>query len=48
MTIIFTSHYIDEMQMLADEMIALREGTVTYSGPMDFENLADVIRRYTA
>jgi ABC-2 type transport system ATP-binding protein len=48
MTIIFTSHYIDEMQMLADEMIALREGTVTYSGPMDFENLADAIRRYTA
>ena len=29
MTIVFTSHYIDEMQMLADEMIALKEGTVT-------------------
>jgi len=48
MTIVFTSHYIDEMQMLADEMIALKEGTVTYSGPIDFENLADAIRQYTA
>lgn len=47
-TLIFTSHYIDEMQMLADEMIALREGTVTYCGPMNYENLADAIRRYTA
>ena len=48
MAIIFTSHYIDEMQLLADEMIALREGTVTYSGPLEFDNLADAIRRYTA
>ena len=48
MTILFTSHYIDEMQMLADEMIALREGSVTYSGPLEFDNLADAIRRYTA
>ena len=48
MTILFTSHYIDEMQMLADEMIALREGMVTYSGPLQFDNLADAIRRYTA
>ncbi len=48
MTILFTSHYIDEMQLLADEMIALREGTVTYSGPLQFDNLADAIRRYTA
>lgn len=46
--IIFTSHYIDEMQMLADEMIALKEGTVTYNGPVDFEDLAGAIRRYTA
>ncbi len=48
MTIVFTSHYIDEMQMLADEMVALRDGTVTYSGPLLFDNLADAIRRYTA
>jgi ABC-2 type transport system ATP-binding protein len=48
MTIIFTSHYIDEMQMLADEMIALREGTVTYSGPLNFDNLPDAIQHYTA
>ena len=46
--IIFTSHYTDEMQLLADEMIALREGTVTYSGCLEFDNLADAIRRYTA
>jgi len=46
--IIFTSHYIDEMRTLADEMIALKEGTVTYCGPMDFDSLADAIRRYTA
>ncbi len=46
--IIFTSHYIDELQMLADEMIALREGTVTYSGRLEFDNLAEAIRRYTA
>lgn len=46
--IIFTSHYIDEMQMLADEMIALKEGTMTYCGPMEFENLAEAIRHYTA
>ncbi len=47
-TIIFSSHYIDEMQMLADEMIALKEGTVTYCGTLEFENLAEAIRRYTA
>lgn len=47
-TIIFTSHYIDEMHTLADDMIALREGAVTYCGPMNLENLADAIRRYTA
>lgn len=48
MAIIFTSHYLDEMQLLADEMIALRDGAVTYSGPLDFDNLAEAIRRYTA
>lgn len=48
MTIIFASHYIDEMQMLADEMLALKNGIVTYNGPMEFDDLAEAIRRYTA
>ena len=52
-TIIFTSHYLEEMQLLADELIALRDGTVTYYGGMDFSDgriasLSDAIRHYTA
>jgi ABC-2 type transport system ATP-binding protein len=38
MTIIFTSHYLEEMQLLADELIALRGGVVTYYGGMDFSD----------
>ena len=53
MTIIFTSHYLEEMQLLADELIALRDGAVTYYGSMDFSDgritsLSDAIRHYTA
>jgi ABC-2 type transport system ATP-binding protein len=53
MTIIFTSHYLEEMQLLADALIALRDGTVTYYGSMDFsdgriQSLSDAIRHYTA
>jgi ABC-2 type transport system ATP-binding protein len=52
-TIIFTSHYIEEMSMLADELIALRDGSVTYYGDMDFSgtehhSLSEAIRYYTA
>lgn len=51
-TIIFTSHYIEEMSMLADELIALRAGRATYYGGMDFlggiNSLSEAIRYYTA
>ncbi len=52
MTIIFTSHYLEEMQRLADELIALRNGEVTYYGGMEFSDgrissLSDAIRHYT-
>ena len=53
MSIIFTSHYLEEMQLLADELIALRDGAITYYGGMDFSDgritsLSDAIRHYTA
>ncbi len=50
-TIIFTSHYLEEMQLLADALIALCHGEVTYYGGMDFSDgisLSDAIRHYTA
>lgn len=50
-TIIFTSHYLEEMQLLADRLIALRSGEVTYYGSMNFSDgisLSDAIRHYTA
>jgi ABC-2 type transport system ATP-binding protein len=53
-TIIFTSHYIEEMSMLADELIALRAGVTTYYGSIDFSDrddlkgLSEAIRYYTA
>ena len=52
-SIIFTSHYLEEMQLLADELIALRDGAVTYYGGMNFSDgritsLSDAIRYYTA
>lgn len=52
-TIIFTSHYIEEMYMLADKMIALRDGKCTYYGTIDWTNtekfgsLSDAILYYT-
>ena len=54
MTIVFTSHYIDEMNILADELIALRNGEPTYYGSIDFssggqvKNLSEAIKFYTA
>jgi len=50
-TIIFTSHYIEEMQLLADSLIALRGGEVTYHGGLQFpdgRSLSDALRYYTA
>lgn len=53
-TIIFTSHYIEEMSTLADEMIALRNGECTYYGSIDFSgnervhSLSEAIKYYTA
>jgi ABC-type multidrug transport system ATPase subunit len=53
-TIIFTSHNIEEMNNLADELIALRNGVPTYYGSIDFSgdahlrSLPDAIRYYTA
>ena len=53
-TIIFTSHYIEEMSILADELIALKNGVSTYYGSIDFSNgdrihsLSEAIRYYTA
>lgn len=50
--IVFTSHYTDELQLLADGMLALKAGRVTYSGAMDHlpgdGGLAAAIRQYTA
>jgi ABC-2 type transport system ATP-binding protein len=53
-TIIFTSHYIDEMSTLADELIALRNGACTYYGSIDFtgsehiRSLSEAVKYYTA
>ena len=52
-TIVFTSHYIEEMHALADELIALKDGKSTYYGDIDFsgsefDTLSDAIRYYTA
>jgi ABC-2 type transport system ATP-binding protein len=52
MTIIFSSHYIEEMQILADEMIALKNGKPGYYGNIDFSGgqfhgLSDAVRYYT-
>lgn len=52
-TIIFTSHYIEEMYMLADELIALKDGKCAYYGAIDqtdrerFGSLSDAILYYT-
>lgn len=50
--IVFTTHYSDELQRLADGLLALKSGKVTYSGAMDFApggtELAEAIKRYTA
>ncbi len=49
--IVFTSHYTDELQLLADSLLALKAGRVTYSGAMDFPSgggLVAAIRQYTA
>ena len=50
--IIFTSHYTDELALLADSMLALKKGIVTFDGGVDFPQesggLPGAIRRYTA
>jgi ABC-2 type transport system ATP-binding protein len=50
--IIFTSHYTDELDILADGMLALKRGAVTYDGgirfPQESGGLAGAVRRYTA
>lgn len=54
MTIIFTSHYNEEIHMLADELFALRNGLCSYYGSIDFSgnklftDLSSAIRHYTA
>ncbi len=49
--IVFTSHYNDELQLLADNILALKAGRVTYYGAPDFSpegGAAAAIRQYTA
>lgn len=52
--IIFTSHYIDEMNILADDLLAIRDGETSYYGSIDFshndkvKDLPEAIRFYTA
>ncbi len=53
-TIIFTSHYLDGLGSLADNMLALRDGECTYYGSLDFsgnenaDSLPMAIRYYTS
>jgi len=50
--IVFTSHYTDELALLADGMLALKQGAVTFDGGIDFPQesggLPGAIRKYTA
>lgn len=52
-TIIFTSHYIEEMSTLADDFYALRDGACTYYGSIDFSknericSLSEAVKYYT-
>jgi ABC-2 type transport system ATP-binding protein len=50
--IVMTSHHTDELQRLADDLLALKGGVVTYYGGINFlpgdGGLAGAIRRYTA
>lgn len=50
--IVFVSHDLEEIKMLADELLVLRDGLVSYHGSLDFAegigSLAEAIRRYTA
>ncbi len=53
MTIIFTSHYNEEISMLADELFAFRDGACAYYGSIDFSgnesfaDLSEAIRYFT-
>lgn len=51
-TIVFVSHDLEEISALADELLVLRDGAVSYHGRLDFQggigSLAEAIRRYTA
>ncbi len=50
--IVFVSHDLEEIQMLADELLVLRDGAVSYHGGLDFAesigSLAEAICRFTA
>lgn len=53
-TLIFTSHYLEELHVLADNLLALREGACTYYGGLDFDgdqnagSLSSAISYYTS
>ena len=53
-TLIFTSHYLEELCELADNLLALRDGKCTYNGNLDFagdknaDSLSSAISYYTS
>jgi ABC-2 type transport system ATP-binding protein len=53
-TLIFTSHYLEELHILADSLLALKDGKCTYYGGLDFErdpntgSLSSAISYYTS
>ena len=53
-TLIFTSHYIEDLHTLADDLLALRDGQCTYYGSLDFtsnenaSSLSSAISYYTS
>ncbi|MFA5675501.1 MAG: ABC transporter ATP-binding protein [Christensenellales bacterium] len=51
-SIVFVSHDLEEIKSLADELLVLRDGAVSYHGSLDFAegigSLAEAISRYTA
>ncbi len=53
-TLIFTSHYLEELHVLADRLLALREGACTYYGGLEFDgdqnvgSLSSAINYYTS
>lgn len=53
-TLIFTSHYIEDLHTLADDLLTLRDGQCTYYGSLDFtsnenaSSLSSAISYYTS